>query len=143
MLFYKEYALRRFEPSVYVMGHSTSSFADKPLHADIQTLQNISTTGESGAYSKQRIKVFSKERIQIADKKNGIRADWVYFQEKWFEAVSCRLSENTLLKHYTSEFEEILSGDADSYLQPPVIKKEEEEETEDTGETEESEEGNS
>lgn len=127
MLFYKEYVLRRFQPSVYVKGHSLSSYDDKPLHADIQTLQNTSTTSESGAEAKQRIKVFSKEQIQIADKKKGIRADWVYFQGKWFEAVSCRLSENTLLKHYTSEFEEILDGEISEYLKPPVINKEEEE----------------
>ena len=121
MLFYKRYILRRFEPSVYVGGHSTSKYADKPLQADIQTLQNNATTGESGASSKQRIKVFSKEKIQIADKPNGVRADWLYFQDKWFEAVSCRLSENTLLKHYTSEFEEILNGEQSGYLKPPVI----------------------
>lgn len=127
MLFYKEYALRRFEPSVYVRGHSTSPFTDKAVHADVQTLQNVATTGESGAYSKQRIKVFSKEKIQIADQQNGTRADWLYFQGKWFEAVACRLSENTLLKHYTSEFEEILNGEKDSYLKPPEIKEDEEE----------------
>ena len=128
MLFYKQYVLRRFEPSVYVRGHSTSKYADKPLHADIQTLQNVATTGESGAYSKQRVKVFSKDKIQIADKANGVRADWLYFQGKWFEAVSCRLSENTLLKHYTSEFEEILNGEQSGYLKPPVIDDETQEE---------------
>ena len=127
MLFYKEYVLRRFQPSVYVKGHSTSSFADKPLHADIQTLQNSSTTSERGAESKQRIKVFSKEKIQLADRDNGIRADWVYFQEKWFEAVSCRLSENTLLKHYTSEFEEVLPAELSVYLKGPVIEEKTEE----------------
>ena len=124
MLFYKGYVLRRFQPSNYSKGYSSSSFADKPLHADIQTLQNISTTGESGAYSKQKIKVFSKEKVQIADKSKGIRADWIYFQDKWFEAVSCRLSENTLLKHYTSEFEEILNGELEEFLKPPVIREE-------------------
>lgn len=124
MLFYKGYVLRRFKPSVYSKGYSSSSFAEKSLHADIQTLQNVATTGESGAYSKQRIKVFSKEMIQIADKNNGVRADWIYFQGKWFEAVSCRLSENTLLKHYTSEFEEILNGELEDFLKPPVINEE-------------------
>ena len=124
-LFYKPYVLRRFKPSVYVRGHSTSTYNDKPLHADIQTLQNTSTTSDNGAESKQRIKVFSKKQIQVADKKNGVRADWIYFQEKWFEAVSCRLSENTLLKHYTSEFEEVLNGERPEYMKPPVIEEEE------------------
>lgn len=130
MLFYKQYVLRRFEPSVYSVGHSTSKYTDKALPADVQTLQNIATTGEGGAYSKQRLKVFSKEKIQIADKTNGVRADWLYFQEKWFEAVSCRLSENTMLKHYTSEFEEILNGEIPGYLKPPVIDDETEKEEE-------------
>lgn len=121
MLFYKEYVLRRFQPSVYTQGHSTSTFAEKTVQADVQTLQNTSTTSDSGAESKQRLKVFSKEKIQIADNENGIRADWLYFQEKWFEAVACRLSENTLLKHYTSEFEEV-KGELSIYLKPPVMK---------------------
>lgn len=126
-LFYKPHVLRRFQPSVYEKGRSTSAFVDKTLPSDVQTLQNTSSTSESGAESKQRIKVFSKEAIQIADNKTGVRADWLYFQDKWFEAVSCRLSENTLLKHYTSEFEEILNCENERYLQPPVIKEEGEE----------------
>lgn len=120
MLFYKEYVIRRFQPSVYVKGHSTSEYEEKTLQADVQTLQNTSTTSESGAESRQRLKVFSKMKIQIADKRNGIRADWLYFQGRWFEAVSCRLSENTLLKHYTSEFEEILNSEINSFVKPPA-----------------------
>lgn len=125
-LFYKQYILRRFEPSVYEEGHSTSPCKYKALHADIQTLQNTSTTSDSGAESKQRIKVFSRDKIQVADKQNDIRADWIYFQDKWFEAVSCRLSENTLLKHYTSEFEEVLNSELPEYVTPPVINEEQE-----------------
>lgn len=127
-LFYKQYVLRRFEPTVYVEGHSTSPCKYKSLHADIQTLQNTSTTSDSGAESKQRIKVFSREKIQVADKKNDIRADWIYFQDKWFEAVSCRLSENTMLKHYTSEFEEVLNSEYPEYVTPPPVISEEQEE---------------
>lgn len=139
MLFYKKYVLRRFQPTVYIGGHSTSSYTNKALQADVQTLQNASTTAESGADGKQRIKVFSKEKIQLADSEKGVRADWLYFQEKWFEAVSCRLSENTLLKHYTSEFEEIQKTEFTDYLKAPVI----EEENKDPGESDGTEEGDS
>ena len=133
-LFYKPYVLRRFHPSVIVKGHSTSKYDDSTFLADVQTLQNTSSTTDSGAESKQRLKVFSKEQIQIADKPKGIRADWLYFQGKWFEAVACRLSENTLLKHYTSEFEEIPNSEQPGYLQPPVIEEEPKEEVNDEGE---------
>lgn len=133
-LFYKPYILRRFEPSVYVGGHSTSKYKDKTLPADVQTLQNTSTTSDSGAKSQQRLKVFSKDKIQIADDEKGIRADWLYFQEKWFEAVSCKLSENTLLKHYTSEFKEIQKAEIADYMKPPVIKDETESEETKEGE---------
>lgn len=120
-LFYKPYVYRRFGASVYIKGHSTSSYEDKRLLADVQTLENGSSTSQSGAESKQMIKVFSQTRLQIADKKNGVRADWIWFQDKWFEVKSCRLSENTLLKHYTSVAEEILNGETDAYLQAPVV----------------------
>lgn len=123
MLFYKRYGIRRFKPSVYTGGHPTSQYTDEVFYADVQTLQNTSTTSDSGAESKQRVKVFSKDKIQIADNDKGIRADWLYFQGKWFEAMSCRLSENTLLKHYTSEFEEIVHGEFKEYLKPPTVDK--------------------
>ena len=128
-LFYKQYVLRRFEPSKYEGGHSISLSKYKALHADIQTLENTSTTSESGAESKQRIKVFSRDKIQVADKKNNVRADWVHYQGKWFEAVSCRLSENTLLKHYTSEFVEVLNSELPEYVTPPTISEVQEEES--------------
>lgn len=136
-LFHKPYTLRRFKPSVIIKGHSTSMYEEKTLLADVQTLQNISSTLDSGAESKQRLKVFSKEQIQLADKPKGIRADWLYFQGKWFEAVACRLSENTLLKHYTSEFEEIPNAEHPGYLQPPAPINEEESKEEVKNENEE------
>ena len=121
MLFYKSYVYRRFEASVYVKGHSTSTYKDKPLKADIQTLENTSSTSNSGAESKQRIKVFSQKKLQVADKNKGVRADWIWFQGKWFEVVSCRLSENTMLKHYTSQAEEVLNAENEIYRSRPAI----------------------
>ena len=122
MLFRKEYAIRRFEPTKFVRGHSSSSYADKPFLADVQTLENVSVTDENGTRTVQRVKTFSSEKIQTADQANGIHADWLWFQEKWFQADSCRLSENTLLKHYTSEFTEISEVENKAYLKPPVLK---------------------
>lgn len=124
MLFYKQYVCRRFEASVYVKGHSTSTYEEKPLQADIQTLENHSSTSQSGAESKQRIKIFSQKKLKIADKNNGVRADWIWFQGKWFEVVSCRLSENTMLKHYTSQAEEVLNAENEIYRTKPAIAQE-------------------
>lgn len=123
-MFYRKYIIRRFEPTVYVKGHPTSTFLETEFHADVQTLEDISETDANGTRTKKRIKVFSKEPVHIADQKLGIRADWIWFQDTWMEARSCRLSEHTLLKHYTSEFVEIPEAEIPDYMKQPTLTEE-------------------
>ena len=107
MLFYKEQKIRRFGATKFIRGHSTSSVEEKTLPMDVQTSDNTSVTDENGTRTVQHLKTFSKVKMIPADQHKGVQGDMLYFQEKWFRCDSCKLSENTMLKHYTSTWTEV------------------------------------
>ena len=73
---------------------------------DVQTLQDDVITTPDGSRSVQRLKVFCDSKIIVEDEGNQQKADRLWFQDKWFECMSSRLSENTPLKHWTATFVE-------------------------------------
>lgn len=77
---------------------------------DIQTLSDDIITTPDGTVSVQRLKVFSDTEILTEDTASQQKADRIYYQGKWFECKSARLSENTILRHYTATFVEMLDG---------------------------------
>jgi hypothetical protein len=75
---------------------------------DIQTLENRVDTTPDGRDSIQRLKVFCDLEILAEDQSKQQKADRVFFQGKWFECQTSRLSENTPLRHYTATFVQCL-----------------------------------
>ena len=75
---------------------------------DIQTLENRVDTTPDGRDSIQRLKVFCVLEILAEDQSKQQKADRVFFQGKWFECQTSRLSENTPLRHYTATFVQCL-----------------------------------
>lgn len=75
---------------------------------DIQTLENKVDTTHDGRDSVQRLKVFCDLEILVEDQDKQQKADRVFFQGKWFECQTSRLSENTPLRHYTATFVQCL-----------------------------------
>ena len=109
MIFFKqEYVLRRFQESKVVKGYISTTYEEKTVPMDIQTTENVDITESDGTRSVQKLKAFCDMEIRVADVKKQHTADWVWFQGKWFECQSCRLSENTFLKHYLATFIECL-----------------------------------
>jgi hypothetical protein len=78
---------------------------------DVQTLENASKTDADGTKFVQRLKVFCDFPILVENVQTQQKADRLWFQDKWFECISCRLSENTPLKHYTATFVECLDAE--------------------------------
>lgn len=107
MMFYRPYRIRRFGATKFVRGHSTSSMEEYMFPMDVQTSDNTSSTDESGTRTVQHLKSFSKEKMIPADQKKNIQGDLLYFQDKWFRCDSCKLSDNTMLRHYTSTWTEV------------------------------------
>lgn len=98
--------LRTYSTPVYQNGYIVENCTDQIVMLDIQTMSDTQRTTPEGDRPMQRIKTFGDAHIQIAH--DGIKADKVYFQGLWFECVASRLSENTVIRHWTSEFVECL-----------------------------------
>lgn len=109
--FKKPYTLRRFSPPKYVKGYSTIPYNDRTVLMDVQTLSDDIITTPDGSRAVKRLKVFCDSEILVEDTDKGQKADRIYFQGKWFDCRSSRLSDNTILRHYTATFVEILDNE--------------------------------
>lgn len=120
----RPHTLRRYSEPVYVKGYSSIPYKDLTLPMDVQTLEDVVITTPDGSKSVQKLKVFCDSEILVESEANQQKADRLWFQGKWFECKSSRLSENTPLRHYTATFIECLD-------QEPLKNVEESEGTED------------
>lgn len=109
--FKKPYTIRRFLRPVFVKGYSTIPYTDLMVPGDVQTLSDDIITTSDGSVSVKRLKVFCDEEIQVEDMDRQQKADRIYYQGKWFECKSSRLSENTPLRHYIATFTELLDSE--------------------------------
>lgn len=107
----KPHCVRRYTEPKIIRGYSSIPYEDSSLLMDVQTLEDVVITTSDGNRSCQRLKVFCDSEIQIEDVSKQQKADRLWFQGKWFECKSCRLSENTPLKHYTATFVELLDNE--------------------------------
>lgn len=113
--FKKPRTIRRYSEPKNVKGYISIPYTEITLPMDIQTLENVDITTQDGTTSVQKLKAFCDEPILTESANNQQKADRVWFQGKWFDCTSCRLSENTPLKHYTATFIECLNQE-----NPPV-----------------------
>lgn len=104
----RPYLLRRYSEPKNVRGYISIPYSDLTLPMDVQTLENKTTTTPDGTKSIQRLKVFCDDEILVENEAKQQKADRLWFQNKWFECDSSRLSENTPLRHYTATFVECL-----------------------------------
>lgn len=109
--FKKPYTLRRFYAPKYVKGYSTIPYSDRTVLMDVQTLSDDIITTPDGSRAVERLKVFCDTEILVEDTEKEQKADRIYFQEKWFDCRSSRLSDNTILRHYTATFVEVLDNE--------------------------------
>ena len=103
------HTIRRYSKPTYDRGYTTIPFEDKTVLADIQTMEDITITTSSGTRSIQKLKVFCDEKLIVENQDKEQKGDRIYFQDKWFECTSSRLSDNTPLRHYTATFVECLN----------------------------------
>ena len=120
----RPHTIRRYSKPVFVKGYSSIPYENLTLPMDVQTLEDVVITTSDGSKSVQKLKVFCDSKILVESEIEQRKADRLWFQNKWFECKSCRLSENTPLRHYTATFIECLD-------QEPLNGADESEETED------------
>lgn len=104
--FRRPYTFRRYKEPKIIRGYTSIPYEELTLPADVQTMEDrVITTGD-GSESVQRLKVFCDHEILVENTAKKQKADRLWFQGKWFECRSSRLSENTPLRHYTATFVE-------------------------------------
>lgn len=106
--FRKPYTLRRYKEPKIIRGYHSIPYEEFTLPMDVQTMEDTVITTPDGSESVQRLKVFCDEEILVENTVRKQKADRLWFQGKWFECRSSRLSENTPLRHYTATFVECL-----------------------------------
>lgn len=104
----KPHKIRRYSEPFYVKGYASIPHEDLRFPMDVQTLEDVVITTPDGSKSVQKLKVFCDSEILVESEAKQQKADRLWFQNKWFECKSCRLSENTPLRHYTATFIECL-----------------------------------
>jgi hypothetical protein len=109
----RPHKIRRYSVPVYVNGYSSIPYEDSTLPMDVQTLEDIVITTPDGTRSVQKLKVFCDSEILVESEVRQQKADRLWFQNKWFECKSSRLSENTPLRHYTATFIECLDQESE------------------------------
>ena len=108
----REHSLRRYSASEIVKGYASIPYEDLTLPTDVQTLEDVVITTPDGSESVQRLKVFCDSEILAENQNTQQKGDRLWFQGKWFECKSSRLSENTPLRHWTATFVECLDAEA-------------------------------
>lgn len=109
--FKKPRLIRRYSQPTNVQGYMVTPYEDMTILADVQTTEQTARTGADGTDSVQRLKVFCDEEILTENEHTQQKADRLWFQGKWFDCQSSRLSENTPLRHWTATFVECLDQD--------------------------------
>lgn len=107
----RPYTIRRYSAPVYARGYSSIPYEDITLPMDVQTLEDATVTTPDGTESVQRLKVFCDYEIKVEDEGKQQKSDRLWYQGKWFDCKSSRLSENTPLRHYTATFVQCLKQD--------------------------------
>ena len=107
-IFKRPHTTRRYSAPKIIRGYSSIPYEEITLPMDVQTLEDAVITTPDGSKSVQKLKVFCDSEIFVESEAKQQKADRLWFQNKWFECKSCRLSENTPLRHYTATFIECL-----------------------------------
>ena len=126
--FKRPHLLRRFSTPQNYGGYMTIPYEDMTLPMDVQTMEDTVRTTPDGSDSVQRLKVFCDYEILPENDHTQQKADRLWFQNKWFDCQSSRLSENTPLRHWTATFVECL--DQDDPPSSKTVQKENESESE-------------
>lgn len=114
----KPRTIRRYSGPVYERGYSSIPYEDLTLPMDVQTMEDATVTTPDGTQSVQRLKVFCDREILVENAERQQKADRLWFQGKWFDCQSSRLSDNTPLRHYTATFIQCLNQEPGPDAEP-------------------------
>lgn len=105
-LFNRGYTLRRFTEGVEVRGYMSSGFEDLTvsIHVHPSGGDRISDREGAGEVLAEYLEGHGEVEIRISNREDGTKADMLWFNNHWYECVSCEHYFHTLLNHYNYRF---------------------------------------
>lgn len=123
VIFKREHVLRHFGELGYKFGHETCPYTDSFFESDVQPVTRGNTMTEAGAELSSRIKSWSDTELTPCDPEAKAKGDWLFFRGSWYQCVSSVKDDNTILSHWTSEFELVSESEPALLREPPTITK--------------------
>lgn len=99
------YTLRRYGKDEIINGYPTAGHEDVTVFLDVQTMSDDEVVEAGGSRDKMMLKTFGDFPIHCSKQEEGVQSDQLFYEGRWFECVSSRLSKNTIIRHWTSTFE--------------------------------------
>lgn len=104
-LFKKSYTVRKYGQQTIVDGYASAPYDDVTLKLDVQQLSPDDLLAlPDGERTVKRIKSYGGGKLTASDEFEKVRGDMLFYRGQWYECTASFLRENTLLKHYTSQF---------------------------------------
>lgn len=114
--FGKNYTLRRYAKGKVVNGYVTAAHEDQSVFFDVQMISDDEVKEDAGSRDKMMLKTFGDFPVRCTKQEDGVQPDRLFYDGRWYECTSSRLSQNTFIKHWTSVFtllpEEAVDGSA-------------------------------
>lgn len=85
-------------------GYPVASFEDVAVTLDVQMMSDKAIIEAGGSRGDMMLKSFGTFPIRISNQNECVRSDQLLYNGRWYECITSRLSQNTILKHWTSTF---------------------------------------
>ena len=110
--FDRDYTVRRMSAPYEVKGSQTADFTEETASMDVQVV--VPSSGEftpAGQRQAYRLNAWSACRFNCADPVADTVGDQMLFEDGfWYECVSCRKRNHTILNHWRSEWQRLPEG---------------------------------
>lgn len=111
MTFFKrKVKIRRHSDTSVINGYHTAAWSEFYADVNVQESNNNMRPNEEGKSDSMSITTYSDCEFKIADNLNQANADMLEYNSNWYECVSCVFYDNTILKHYTSQWNRLPEG---------------------------------
>lgn len=104
-LFNKPYWLRRADEQRLVKGYLTSGFVDVVVNIHVHPLSTDQIQAlPEGERKLKRLEGHGNTELLTADEEKNRKADLLYYHGDWYECLSCKLHDDTILGHFNYQF---------------------------------------
>jgi hypothetical protein len=109
--FEQSYTVRHFTEPEQLDGGETADYTESTIKLDVQV---VVPDGEEfnadGQRLSERLNSWGSKQLVAADPKHRTRGDWLLYDGDWYECVSCRHRNHTILRHWRGEWQRLPEG---------------------------------